>query len=244
MQNTRMQNTLVCVFLTVLSFVVRVRGADPICADACLTLATNYVYGGCSETDELYYACRCISPEFLGTLALCVQEHCDSQEWEWLDMGICQAYGESGPIQKYETVITNATKYAGDPPENATLALTYPLKFPSDVFGASFDTSADFIGNMTNSSFFGYSPSGSLLMADGYCACLRGFYVSSEPFRIIFSDSFYIVIPPTSKAHLKQVIPPDSRHSGKNTSSSPPCLINLTSTALSTSPSLSVHTPS
>lgn len=50
----------------------------------------------------------------------------------------------------------NATKFGGDPPENATEPLTYPLKFSSEMFDASFDTSADFIGNMTDSSFFGY----------------------------------------------------------------------------------------
>jgi hypothetical protein len=142
--------------LATLAFVVGVRGADPICADACLTLATNYAYGGCSDTDENYYACRCISPEFLGTLALCLQEHCSTDEWEWIDVDICQEYGKTAPIESCESVIAKATKFAGDPPENATEVLTYPLKFSKEVFDASFDTSADFIGNMTDASFFGY----------------------------------------------------------------------------------------
>ena len=133
---------------------VRVRGADPICADPCLTLATNYVYGGCSDTDENYYACRRISPEFLGTLVLCIQGYCRTEEWEWIDVDICQGYGETGPIESYETVIANATKFGGNPPENETEVLTCPLKFSSEMFDASFDTSADFIGNMMDSSFF------------------------------------------------------------------------------------------
>jgi hypothetical protein len=114
---------------------------DPICADACLTIATNFVYGGCSGTDDLYYACRCVSPEFLGTLALCVQENCPSSEWEWLDVEICQGYGESSPIPSLESVLANATQFGGPPPDNLTDVLTYPLIVPSTIFQASYDTS-------------------------------------------------------------------------------------------------------
>jgi len=151
--------TALVTLLGALASLSQVNGADLICADACLTLATNYVYSGCNPDDELSYACRCISPEFLGTLALCVQGHCDPKEWGWLDVEICQNYGETKPIPGYEVVVANATRFAGEAPENATFkALTYPVRFSEEVFETSFDTSADFIGNMTDASFFGYPP--------------------------------------------------------------------------------------
>ena len=152
----RMLSATALVTLGALALLSQVNGADPICADACLTLATNYVYSGCNPDDELYYACRCISPEFLGTLALCVQRHCDPKEWDWLDVEICQNYGETKPIPGYEVVVANATRFAGEVPENTTLALMYPVRFSEEVFETSFDTSAEFIGNMTDASFFGY----------------------------------------------------------------------------------------
>lgn len=71
-------------------------------------------------------------------------------------MDIYQGYGETGSIESYETVIANATKFGRNPPENGTEVLTCPLKFSSEMFDVSFDTSADFIGNMTDSSFLGY----------------------------------------------------------------------------------------
>src|SRR5579859_7649049 len=167
-----MGNILIAALTSLGLFILQVQAADPICADACLTLATNYVYDDCSLLDENYYACRCISPEFLGTLALCIQEHCDTSEWEWIDMDICQGYGETGQIASYETVIANATEFAADPPENATLSLTNPLKFPRSVFGQAFETSADFIGNMTDASFFGYPPLSTVRFKDRWLLCM------------------------------------------------------------------------
>jgi hypothetical protein len=151
-----MQNLILAVGLSLLLLGNQAQAHDPICADACLTIATNFVYGGCSDTDDNYYACRCINPEFLGTLALCVQENCPSSQWEWLDVEICQGYGESSPIPSLESVLTNATKFSGPPPDNLTAVLTYPLIVPPTIFKTAYDTSDDFIGNMTDSSFFGY----------------------------------------------------------------------------------------
>jgi hypothetical protein len=151
-----MKNLIVAIGLSFSLLVNQVQAADPICADACLTIATNFVYSGCDPLDDNYYACRCISPEFLGTLAVCIEEHCAHEEWEWIDVDICQGYGESAPIPSYETVIANATKFAGPIPDNTTEPLTYPLDVPQAIFQNSFDTSNDFIGNMRDSSFFGY----------------------------------------------------------------------------------------
>ena len=127
----------------------------PYCADACATLATNFEYAGCLETDELYYACRCASPEFLGTIALCIHSHCNPGEWSYVDVDLCQGYGQTAPIESYLVALANATLYAAAPPSNLTQDLTNPVMFSDVDFAVAYRTTADFDGNYTDGSFFG-----------------------------------------------------------------------------------------
>jgi len=152
-----MDNVLLAVGLTFLLFGQTKGQHDPICGDACLTLATNFNYYGCSATDDLYYACRCVSPEFLGTMALCIDNNnCNRDIWDWVDKVICQGYGEIvAPIPPFQTVLANATRFQGPPPTNATNPVSYPLIFPEDIFVVSYETSNAFTGNLTYGSFFG-----------------------------------------------------------------------------------------
>jgi len=139
-----------------LSLLGMVSAANPVCTDACLTLATNYEYAGCSPTDELYYACRCASPEFLGTIAVCIEGRCDHSEWSWIDVEICQGYGETAPIPSFQAFLANASQHASSPPDNATEPLLYPITFPAESFANAIATTSDFTDNMTDGSFFGY----------------------------------------------------------------------------------------
>jgi len=129
---------------------------EPFCASACLTITTDFVYDNCSPLDDLYYACRCTNPTFLGNMAVCIDQYCKGEGWNWLDSDICQGYGETGPIISYETVLANATKYVTESPKNLTLALMNPVYFPEVGFPHAYDTVADFDGNMEDASFFGY----------------------------------------------------------------------------------------
>lgn len=140
-----------------LGLLATVRAADPVCAAACLTLATNYEYAGCAPEDELYYACRCASPEFLGTIAVCIEDRCDHSEWNWIDVEICQDYGETAPIPSFQTVLANASQHTTPPPDNLTELLTNPIAFSIDSFANAIATTSDFTNNMTDGSFFGYS---------------------------------------------------------------------------------------
>ena len=144
------------VTLALTAFVEFALAGEPICADACLTLATNYVYDNCSPLSELYYDCRCVNPYFLGSIAICIKEHCNGEGWEWIDKDICQEYGETAPIPSLETVVSNATQYVTDPPTNISLPLTSPIRYNDMDFLYSFETVNDFDGNMTDGSFFGY----------------------------------------------------------------------------------------
>jgi hypothetical protein len=63
---TRMKR-IFSTLLALAGFVELVTAAEPAYASACMTLATNYVYDNCSSSDELYYDCRCASPQFLGS---------------------------------------------------------------------------------------------------------------------------------------------------------------------------------
>jgi hypothetical protein len=131
----------------------------PNCADACVTLATDFDYAGCLETDDLYYACRCTSPEFLGTLAICIHSHCNPDEWSYVDVELCQGYGKTAPIESYVVVLANASLYATDPPTNLTADLTNPVKFSEPDFEIAYRTTSDFNRNNNDGSFFGYSRS-------------------------------------------------------------------------------------
>jgi CFEM domain len=126
----------------------------PYCADACVTLATDFDYAQCLETDDLYYAC-CASPEFLGTIAICIHSHCNPDEWSYVDVDLCQGYGETAPIGSYLVVLANASLYATGPPTNLTADLTDPIKFSESDFEIAYRTASDFDGNYTDRSFFG-----------------------------------------------------------------------------------------
>lgn len=145
-------------------------GHEPICASSCLTLATNYLYSGCSGLDELYYACRCVSPEFLGSMAVCIREQCNGEGWDWLDEDICQEYGETAPMPSFESVLSNATKYVTNPPTNISLELTSPIRYNEQDFINAYKTVDIFDGNMTDASFYGYALDGLSLTSDGYFA--------------------------------------------------------------------------
>jgi CFEM domain len=82
----RLQLIAIAIFLTSIGN-WGVEASIPYCADACVTLATDFDYAGCLHTDDLYYACGWASPEFLGTIAICIYSHCNPDEWSYVAQG-------------------------------------------------------------------------------------------------------------------------------------------------------------
>src|ERR1700686_5582020 len=61
---------------------------NPVCGDACVKLAKAYIYPGCGKGTA---SCLCKSPEFLGSLALCISDHCNQGDWDWAVNTNCDA---------------------------------------------------------------------------------------------------------------------------------------------------------
>ena len=127
----------------------------PVCVDTCYRLARTYKFAPCAKkTDE----CHCKSSAWLGTMALCVQDHCDHDLWDWVDQDICQTDGGSAPLAPLMSIVANASQFGQPAPKNVTNTVSNPIIWDPTVYENNYLSSLYFVGNKTDSSFFGYFP--------------------------------------------------------------------------------------
>lgn len=144
--------SVVSIGLLSLSGVV-VAKPNPPCVDACYRLAKDYSFAPCAKKKD---PCRCKSPVWLGTMALCVQDHCDHDLWDWVDREICQIDGElTKSLPSLTSITANASQFSQGIPKNETKTVYSPIVWDDTTFDNAYWSSVYFIGNKTDSSFFG-----------------------------------------------------------------------------------------
>jgi hypothetical protein len=200
---------------------------NPVCVDACYRLANDYKFAPCAKkTDE----CRCKSSVWLGTMALCVHDHCDHDLWDWVDQDICQTDGGSEPLAPLMSVVAHASQFSKPAPKNVTKMVSNPIIWDPTIYENEYLSSLYFIGNKTDSSFFGYFPSNGinvrwLLCMFALILCLigavqnhilplflhrqtidlEGSSKQSPPNKLIANFKRYLLLPATFKiSHIRR----------------------------------------
>ena len=113
--------------------------ARPYCGDSCFSSISSLDFEGCRDaipTDKVsILRCHCASPAFLGSIALCIEEHCASEPSAWTPAYHSCAIRAGVPISGFEEALFSAKQHGATPfIDSATIPPYQPVSIPTSTF--------------------------------------------------------------------------------------------------------------